>query len=184
MQEIFNLSKIKKRVDSKHPPAIIVVDTNIIMNTPDFRQWKTTVSEPIFILSDVVLIELEHIRNRRKKEVESVKSADEAINRVSWLFHQGDIIDGILITEVGWFISIPSPAEDAINEALRQLGSIVEGFGRGDSKFIILTRELSELMPDNTVVFYTGDINLYNVAQANGFPVSYTHLTLPTILLV
>ena len=170
MQEIFNLSKIKKLADSKHPPAIIVVDTNIIMDTPDFRQWKTMVSEPIFVLSDVVIIELEHIKGRRKQEVESVKSAEEAIKKFNWLLDQGDITEGILLAEIGLFISIPSPAEDAINEALSKLGALVEAFKRSDSKFLILTRELSELMPDNTVVFYTRDFNLYNIAVTNGFP--------------
>ena len=169
MQEVFNLSKIKKLVDSEHPQAIIVVDTNIVIDVPDFRQWKTTVKEPIFVMPDIVIIELERLKRKNRKEEEPTKF-DEAIKWLNWLLDQGDITEGILIAEVGWFISISSSDEEAINSALSQLGAIVEVFHKNDSKFLILTRELSELMPDNTVVFYTKDYNLYNIAVTRGFP--------------
>ena len=176
MQEIFNLSKIKKLVDSEHPEhpqAIIVVDTNIVMDVPDFRQWKTTVNEPIFVVSDMVTQELERIKCRRKQDPKYVKSAEDAIaaiNSYSCLLDQGDITEGIYIAEVGWFITIPAPAENAINEALSLFASTVEVFRRADVKFLILTRKLDELMPDNTVVFVTKDYSLFNTAVNNNFP--------------
>ncbi len=152
MQEIFKLSKIKKLVDSENPPAIIVVDTNIIIDVPNYTQWTTTLNEPIFVLSDLVLIELEHLKGKKRKEGETTKYED-AIKGFNWLLEQGDIIGGIHIAEVGWFISIPSPAEDAINEALGKWESLVQVFSRSDIIFLILARELSKLMPDSTVVW-------------------------------
>lgn len=169
MQEIFKLSKIKELVDSENPPAIIVVDTNIILDVPDYNQWTTTLNEPLFVLSDVVLIELEHLKSK-KRQVGEPTIFEDAIKGFNWLLEQGDIIGGIHIAGVGWFISIPSPAEDAINEALGKWESLVQVFNKSDIKFLILTRELSKLMPVNTVVFYTKDYNLYNIAVTNGFP--------------
>jgi len=146
-----------------------VADTNIFIDVPDFLQWEKTINEPIFVIPDMVIIELEHLKRKNRKEVESAKYA-EAIKCLNWLFDQGDITEGIHIAEAGWFISISSPDEDAINSALSKWGALVEAFNKNDIKFLILTRELSELMPDNIIVFYTGDKNLYNIARTSGFP--------------
>lgn len=173
MKEIFNLSNIRKLVESNHPSSIIVIDTNIIMNTPDFHQWKTDVkdeNQPIFVLSDLILIELQSIKGKKNKDKESVQTAREANKSWARLTEQGDIANGIRIAEVGWFISIPSPNSTAIRNALVELDEMEHVYGPRDTKFIILTRELIKLMPDEMILFATNDISLFNIAEANQVP--------------
>ena len=64
MSEIFDLSKIKRLVEEKCPPAILIVDTNVLMNEPDFSKWGTSVGKPIFVLPYMITIELEYIRKK------------------------------------------------------------------------------------------------------------------------
>ncbi|GAH24727.1 unnamed protein product [marine sediment metagenome] len=60
MDTLFDLSKVKKLVEDKHAQAVIIIDTNIFMNsdTPAISDWKSTLNNPVFILSDIVMAEI------------------------------------------------------------------------------------------------------------------------------
>ena len=126
MPNIFDLTKIKRLVEEKRPPAILIVDTNVLMNEPDFSKWETSIGKPIFVLSDTIIVELEYIKTKPEPREKAIK----AIKNVNNLFQQGKITDGIVIEDVGSFISIPTPKADQINPELEQLEDIVKAFHR------------------------------------------------------
>ena len=166
MPEIFDLSKIKKLVEEKRPPAILIVDTNVLMNEPDFSKWGTSIGKPIFVLSDMIIIELEYIKAKPEKREKAIK----AIKSVNILFKRGKIADGIFIEDVGYFISTPTPKADQLNPELAQLDDIVKAFKRSDTKFLLLTRECDQFIPNIPALFLTGEYNLFHIMQANGIP--------------
>ena len=168
MPEIFDLSKIKRLVEEKRPPAILIVDTNVLMNDPDFSKWGTSIGKPIFVLPDMIVIELEYMRTKPKPEPR--EKAIKAITSVNNLFKQGKITDGIVIDGVGSFISIPTPKADQVNPELEQLGDIVKAFHRSDALFLLLTRECNQFIPNIPTLFVTSEYSLFNIMEANGIP--------------
>ncbi len=174
MPEIFDLSKIKRLVEEKHPPAILIVDTNVLMNEPDFSKWVTSIGKPIFVLPDMIMLELEFLRRKPEPREKAIK----AIRSVNNLFRQGTIADGIVIEDVGSFISTPHPKADQLNPELEQLDDIVKAFGRFDTEFLLLTRECNQFIPNIPTLFLTGDNNLFNVMEPNEIP-SYMFESFP-----
>ena len=83
MPEIFDLSKIKRLVEEKRPPAILIVDTNVLMNEPDFSKWETSIGKPIFVLPDTIMVELEYIKTKpepREKAIKAIKSVNPILD--------------------------------------------------------------------------------------------------------
>lgn len=174
MPEIFDLSKIKRLVEEKRPPAILIVDTNVLMNETDFSKWGTSIGKPIFVLSDMIMVELEYIKTKPEPREKAIK----AIKSVNNLFKQGKITEGIVIEHVGSFISVPAPKADQLNPELEQLDDIVKAFKRTDAKFLLLTRECNRFIPNIPTLFVTGEYNLFNIMEANGIP-SYMFESFP-----
>ncbi len=174
MPEIFDLSKIKRLVEEKRPPAILIVDTNVLMNEPDFSKWETSIGKPIYVLADTTMVELEYIKTKPEPREKAIK----AIKSMNNLFQQGKITDGIVIEDVGSFISIPTPKADQLNPELEQLDDILKAFKRSDTKFLLLTRECNQLIPNIPTLFLTGEYNLFNIMEANGVP-SYMFESFP-----
>jgi hypothetical protein len=166
MSNIFELTRIRKLISNKHPSAVIVVDTNIVVKEPDFLRWETFLIEPLFILSDVIIVELEFLKNKPK----SSEDAKKAIKSVNNLFREGKISEGIYKEGVGWFISVPSPKEDSLKVELSQFESLIQAYGKSDVKLLLLTRELNHAVPNIPIIFMTGEFNLFNIAEQNGLP--------------
>ena len=174
MAEIFDLSKIKGLVEEKRPPVILIVDTNVLMNEPDFSKWGTSIGKPIFVLSDTIMIELEYIKIKPEPREKAIK----AIKSINNLFRQGKITEGIVIEDVGFFISIPHPKADQLNPELEQLDDIVKAFGRSDAEFLLLARECNQFIPNIPTLFVTGEYSLFNVMEPNEIP-SYMFESFP-----
>jgi len=174
MSNVFDLMKIKRLVEDKHPATVIVVDTNIVMREPDFKNWKTSLKEPLFVLSDVVIAELERIR----KKPDSREQASKAIENFNALLTSGRISEGIKLEGIGWFVSVPSPLRDNLKMELNQLEAVVEAFGQSDAKLLLLAKELNQSFPDTPTVFATADRNLFNILELNGIR-SYLLLSFP-----
>ncbi|MBI4283772.1 MAG: hypothetical protein HY663_04810 [Chloroflexi bacterium] len=167
MAEIFDLSKIKRLVEEKRYPAILIVDTNVLMNEPDFSKWGISVGRAIFVLPEMLHIELEHLKTKPEPTKEK---AIKAITSVNNLFKQGKITDGIAIEGIGSFISISTPKANQLDPELEQLGDIVKAFHRSDAKFLLLTRECNQFIPNIPTLFVTSEYNLFNIMEANGIP--------------
>jgi hypothetical protein len=129
----------------------------------------TQTGSTIFLLPDSIIHELEYIRKKRdsREKTDSQDKADKAVKQLSSLFRQGNITDGIA-TNAGWIVCVPSPKQDEIDEELKQFEDIVKAFGRYDTKMLLLTRECSLLFEHTPVFLITGEVNLFNVSEANG----------------
>lgn len=169
MSNIFNLSKIVQLVRARRPACVLVVDTNVLMREPDPSRWDVKVGPALFILSDVTILELEHIRRKPESAQKnpSREKASEAIRSLTKLLAKGSIADGIPI-DPGWVIGVPSPRQDELDSELRRLEDIVKAFGASDTKLLLLTKECSLELPSIPVILMTGEYNLFNVAQMNG----------------
>jgi len=172
MPNIFDLSKISNLVESQHPARILVMDTNILMNDPDYNNWSVRADgQNLFVLSDTVLLELALIRQKEgsKERSESSHKADIANKSLASLFRQGSITEGISV-KAGWVICVPTPKKDELEPELDQLKDIVDVFKRSDTKLLLLIRECHQLFKSTPVTLITGDWSLSNIVQAQGVP--------------
>ena len=170
MTSIFDLQNIKKLVDDNKPRAILLVDTNIVMNNPIITKWETDLIEPIYIFPQVILSELEYLKDKAKKnDAETPEKSKEAIRRFGSFADTGNIDKGIHTNNVGWIISIIEPDSSLINPALAEKETIKKAFGESDAKMIILFFEVSKCFKHLPVILLTNDKNLSNLAKVQGF---------------
>jgi hypothetical protein len=159
MAAIFDLTKVQKLIEDNQSQALVIVDTNILMNenTPDISKWKSSVNNPVFLLSDVVMAEI--VMNHAKKvTADEPRFARDAIIK---LINQGNIQDGIHIPDVGWFISVKAPPKSVIQQALDQVPIIAGSLGQNDTLLLLLTKECEELINNTKAVFITSDSYLF-----------------------
>jgi hypothetical protein len=172
MSNIFDLTKVKKLMEKERPVCVVLLDTNVIMNYPSPDTWKMTVGPTIFIIPDGILIELEFLKGKTRKNEpnpqETSEKAIKAIKNITDLFCKGKIAEGIK-TPGGWAITTPSPKQDNLKTELDQIQDIVKAFKPSDSKYLLLTKECDEQLP-TPVIMTTGEYNLFCIAQANGIP--------------
>lgn len=167
--EVFDLAKIKRLVDDKQPDVVVIVDTNIVFKEPHFPDWKVTCGKALFVISDVIIIELEHLKNRRN-DPDTCKASRKSIAKIGELFKKGNVTEGIYVEDVGWFISVPSPRESKVKPELDELASIVKAFGVSDARLLLLAKQILETIPNSPTVLMTADISLFNIVSGNGIP--------------
>jgi hypothetical protein len=172
MTEIFDLSKVFRLVEKERPVCAILLDTNVVMNYPSPDTWKVTAGPTLFIIPPGVLIELEFLKEKIRKNEQNPRGTIDksiiAINSLKDLFIKGKISNGIIIPG-GWAISIPYPRHDDLEAELNQIKQIRDAFKSSDSTYLLLTKECAERLP-TPVIMVTGEINLFNLAQAWGIP--------------
>lgn len=174
MSGIFDLTKVEKAIKDLRPSFVFVLDTNVIINNPDPAEWKVTGSPALFVLSDTVIVELEHItrriqQNQKQDRNENLQLLRTIKRNLAYLFKSGSVADGIQ-TSGGWVISVASPENDALQKELERIDDIVKAFGASDAKMLLLTKECNQLSGPDLVTFITGETNLYNIAQTNNTP--------------
>jgi hypothetical protein len=172
MSNIFDLTKVKHLIETERPVCAVLLDTNVVMHFPSPEIWKVTTGPTIFIIPDGILIELEFLKERLKRNddvsQETGKKAVEAIKSIRDLFCKGKISIGIAIPG-GWVISVPSPKQSDLKTELNSIEDIVSAFKPSDAKYLLLTRECDEQL-NTPVIMATRETNLFNIAQANGIP--------------
>lgn len=177
MSTAFKIDNIQKFLEREKIELAFLIDTNVLMNYPEFSNWRTSLNgKVLFILTDQLPVELEHIRSRRNsssndKARVSADKASRAANSLGELFKKGDIQEGINISDIGWFISVYAPKESDLITELTELDSIVKAFGLTDAKEILLTKQLNETFPDLSSYLLSGDVNLCNITSVRGLPV-------------
>lgn len=176
---VFDLTKVTKLVENKKPARILIIDTNVIMNEPDYDNWKVEDDDlTLFVLSTTTFTELESIRQKRgKPNSEAFQKATSAVNSMAGLFKKGDITEGIPI-RAGWVVGIPSPKKELIDPELEQMEEIDKTFHRSDTKLLLLTRECHQDFKAVPVTLITGDKGFFGVVNTQGVP-SYLHSGFP-----
>lgn len=167
---IFDLHAVRALMLGKQPRAVIVTDTNILINWPDFAKWKTSLGEVIFVLPTLINIELDGIK-RRSQDRQGLDPASQAIRAYRDLCRKGSIHRGIHLGGVGWFVSVPIPMEDRVAPALKQWATAAQ-YGRPDLMFLLLTMELAQ-SSSTPVIFATTDSGLFGFASGHGIPAYY-----------
>jgi hypothetical protein len=177
MSAAFKIDNIQNLLEQEDIEAAFLIDTNVLMNYPEFSDWRTSLNgRVLFILTDQIPVELEYIKSRRSRSSNdetraSAHKASRAANSLGELFNKGDIQEGINIIDIGWFISVYVPKESGLVAELSELDSIVNAFGPTDAKEILLIKQLHETFPDLSSYFLSGDINLCNIMSVRGLPV-------------
>lgn len=176
MSTAFKIDNIQNFLEQEDIEVAFLIDTNVLMNYPEFNNWRTSLNgRVLFILTDLIPVELEHIRSRRSssnvKAQASADKASRAARSLRELFNKGKIREGINISGIGWFISVYAPKESELSAELTELDSIVKAFGPTDVKEILLTKQLNETFPNLLSYFLSGEFNLCNTMSARGLPV-------------
>jgi len=168
---IFDLEAVRDLIVEKHPPAVIVLDTSVPTESPDFTKWSTALGEVVFVLPTIINVEWEGIK-RRNKDKKGLDPASEAVRAYRDLCRKGVIHRGVHLDGVGWFVSVPLPLEDRVAPALKQWGIATREYGSPDLMFLLLTAELAELSIA-PVILATKDGGLFGLASGSGIPVYY-----------
>jgi len=165
MDNIFDFSKIIKLVTEKNPQAIILVDTNIVVDNPVFKAWKTDLANPLFVLPESVIYEISnkiHELDKRPNDQESTKTANKF--RIAWkaiaaMQSKGPMLDGIYIDGIGWFIRLPMPEKGELNNILKQrrYGMVINTIGDIDAGLLLIHEELLKAIPSMPVVSLNND---------------------------
>ena len=182
---IFDLGAVKELIVDKQPAAVVVMDTNVVMDYPEFAKWNTSLGEVMFVLPALYNLEAERVK-RKSQDKESRAAAIQAIRAYSDLCEKGLIHRGIHVDGAGWFISVPLPMEDRMTPALKQWAWVVQEYNRPDVLFLLLTMELAQLSCA-PVILATGDQGLHGFAsgqgvtahRVQGFPMTISKASLP-----
>ena len=172
MSDVFDLSKISHLIETQRPSRVLIMDTNITMNYPDYSDWSVEAGgRNLFVLSDTLVQELEYISTKEgtREKTQSRAKAEIAIKSLASLLRQGSVTEGIPVQH-GWVIGVPSPRKANLDPELEQLEDIVRAFKRSDTKLLLLTRECHELFKSTPVTLVTGDWNFFNEVQMQGVP--------------
>jgi hypothetical protein len=176
MSNIYDLTHIQKLIEAERIPAVLIIDTGVILDEPDLARWSSSLKNPVFVLTCRIPRELEHLKNVPQRNI-SACAADE--NLIS-LCRDGRIIDGIMKDRIGWFIGVTPPEKGKIEEELKRLDLIVKAFGLLNTRLIILAREIQSTLPDIPIFVLTKNPGLYNALKFmginsmlfDGFPLS------------
>ena len=180
MSEIFDFTKIRKLVEKNHSEAIIIVDTNVVMNNPDFSKWQTDLKEPIFVIPNIVVDELKDIIDNPKKNKEDRAKAKTADDAYLNLMKDGVISEGIPKKNVGWLISLPSPTKSywfqAFNEPLftGKYDFERDTIGKVDAKLLITYSKCRSYFRNVKNFLITSDKRMARVGNVTGRRILYT----------
>lgn len=155
MPILFDFINLKKLVDIQSPSAIIVVDTNVLLDNPEFSQWSYDLSNPIFVLAYSTISELAKLKD--KKGQPSQEKASAVIRALVRLSDQGPAVAGIHLEGGGWLISVLLPPKEVLSAELDKMGSVREAIHEADTTLLVLHRELNRAFPKIPVVSLTGD---------------------------
>ena len=156
MPEVFDLSNLRYLVSKTDSDAVILVDTNVLMDYPRVKKWQNDFREPIFVVSNVVDDELGVLRHGAdsKKRVKAIK----AQNELEHLTRYGDARKGKQIKDVGWLIKLKPPLAPQLTKELIGLGSMSGTKSTADKILLLAYNKLAESFRNNTkVIFLTND---------------------------
>ena len=165
---VFDLDAVRSLITEQQPPAVVVADTSVVVDWPDFTIWRASLGEVIFVLPALINVELE-VMKRKSSAKQGEDPGSVAVRGYTDLCKKGKIQDGISIGEAGWFISVPIPMEDRVTPALKQWTLATQAYGSPDLMFVLLTMELAQLS-EAPVVLATKDNGLFGLASSHGVP--------------
>lgn len=175
MAGLFDFGKLKDLVAKNHLSEIIIIDTNIFINGPDFKGWKTSATNPVFLLSDRILEEILRVEQRKynKNKIDSAKDAEIAHKWLDELLEIGDLTCGVSVENIGWFITFNCPPKEKLQPEIDQLNVLSDTHGPNDAIFVLLTKHCAEEFEGCNVIFLTGDRGLKTVGMWHRAPIYY-----------
>jgi len=175
MAGLFDFGKLKDLVKKNHLSEIIIIDTNIFINGPDFKAWKTSAKDPVFLLSDRILGEILRVEERKynKNKIDSARDAEIAHKWLDELLEIGNLTEGVYVENAGWFITFDCPSKDKLQPAIDELNILSETHGPNDAIFVLLTIHCAKEFEGCNVIFITGDRGLKTVGRWHRAPIYY-----------
>lgn len=162
MPAIYDLSNVEKLLKKNNAQAVIIPDTNVLINNPDIFIWKTPIENPVFLLSDINTTEICHLACRQGVEGSSARLVRDSLVK---LYDLGNPTEGIQIPGVGWFIIVKAPSKSIYQEALGQIQIIADTLKQSDTMLLFLTRDCNETVNRVPVICVTSDTYLYMVGK-------------------
>ena len=172
METIFDLRNLKRFAERSQFKAVIIVDTNIFMDHPEFKEWKTDIGETLWVVYELIGVEIHRLKNdQRDKEVK--RKADKARGKLTELNLTGKqkgslIIDGFRLDNGQSFISVAKPAKSELAKISENYPEFVKSFGDDDLNFVWLTMYIYNLMQNIPVIFCSADKGLVDSALLKG----------------
>ena len=170
---MFDFTRLRALVDDHQISEIIMLDTNVFMNNPRFREWKTAATSPVYVLSDRVLEEILRVERKvsDRGRADSARTASAAHDCLDRLLEMGDLQTGVHVEGVGWFITFDCPSREELRPEIDELAILVDTHGPNDAIFVLLTKHCAASFPKCHVILLTRDRGARTVAMWRGTPV-------------
>ena len=148
------------------PQAILLLDTNIIMNAPRLDSYEINAPGP-FLLVVPLVVEGELMSlSRGGKDQQTRRKASRACKETNNLYAQGNPADGIDLGNDLWLITAASPKSpdsDSLEDE-----QVLRNLGKVDAALLRLAIACEKDCPDTRVLLVTGDNDLTRVAKTRG----------------
>jgi hypothetical protein len=161
LKDIFDISKIESLVQSQKIKTVLVMDSAILLDEPEFSKWQTNTEQPLFVMPCTLDLELEHFKNQPDSQTTACLASDQFVRICS----EGHIDEGVFREGVGWFISPPAPDRKNLEKALKELSLLARSMGKLNTQLILLAHEIKLKEPGISVVLVTADRQVFNSLQ-------------------
>lgn len=155
------------RLDDPLDEAVVVMpDTSALIDFPSLDDYHVGFPSVRLLLGPTVLGELDDLKRRRDKRDEVRNNAQEVIRRMATLGDQGDLLQGVAITDRIILMTLaPEPRADGLPSWL--------DLSVPDDRFIASALEMFWEHSKARILTVSGDFNVVNKARAAGLAAVY-----------
>ena len=173
---------LAKAVERLNPQAILLLDTNILMDNPRLESYEIAASGPVLLVVPQVvfneLLSLTFNPDQQKKQ-----KASDARKHLGKLFQQGDPTDGIDLGNDLWLITASAPRPEGPEDISLEDDQLFRYQGQVDLALLRLADVCSQEISNICTAFVTKDKELGNSARSRGCAVCELHdLRSPEVL--
>ena len=158
-------------VSRLRPTAILLLDTNTIMDTPRLESYEIAAPGPFLVVVPIVVYHELMGKKLGHRDQHGRQKASQALKAIDDLYARGNAQQGIELSGDRRLISVQSPKEEESVED----GQARRNFGKVDAALLRLSIACAQDCPDTPTLLVTSDKNLARSARAHGLTVCRLH---------
>ena len=159
-----------KAVEHLNPQAILLLDTNTVMDYPQFVSHKIAAPGP-FLLVVPQVVDNELLGLTFNNDTQTKQKASRAHKQLGKLYERGNPADGIDVGNDRWVMTVSSPRPAATENTPIEEDQIWRYLGQVDAALLRLADACAEDLPDTRTLLITRDRKLTHVARSRGLAV-------------
>ena len=159
------LEKLGDAVNRICPRAILILDTNTVMNPPRLESYEIGGSGPfLLVVPRIVDLQLMSVK-RGGKDERTRQKASRSYSYLGKLYDRGNPATGIDLGSDRWLITVNTPKLDS--DSLED-DQVRRNLGRVDASLLELTRACAQNLPSTSTLLITEDMALTRQSSTEG----------------